>query len=271
MAFAFAIPAIGSAVLPAIGTIGSGLGSALASGAGAIGSGLGALGGSIPIVGPALSGLGGAVGSLGSGLGGGLGALSAGNVGGALSSLGSGVLGAGSNMLGGLGGMYTGADKLLGGLLPNIGGSGITPSQGYLGDFINPKAIDPTNPFDVAAQHGGLFDDGTGLVSMGGNMGPMGMVDKIGALGALGQNFMGGGQQQPAYSAGSPSNQVQPVVINAGGGQAPAYQQLAVQPSGFIQPVPVEYNDQLSNDDEMSAQARSLRNFSGSRPTSLSL
>lgn len=131
MAFAFALPAIGSAVLPAIGSVASGLGGALASGAGALGGAIGSL--------PGLSSVGGAIGSLGSGLGGSLGALGAGNLGGALSSLGSGVLGAGANALGGLGSLYTGADKIVGGLLPNIGGAGIAPTDGYLGALFKPQ------------------------------------------------------------------------------------------------------------------------------------
>lgn len=133
MAFAFALPAIGTAVLPAIGTVASGLGGALASGAGALGGALS----SIPVIGGTL---GGTIGSLGSGLGGSLAALGGGNIGGALSSLGSGILGAGSNILGGMGGLYTGADKVLGGLLPNIGGAGITPQNGYLGSLFKPQA-----------------------------------------------------------------------------------------------------------------------------------
>jgi len=154
MAFVAVLPAVGSAVLPALGAIGTGLGGALATGAGAIGSGLAGLGGalsSVPLIGsvasPLLSGLGGSIGALGGGLGGGLSALGAGNIGGALSSLGSGALGAGSSLLGGmgaggfapsgilgsLGGAYGGLDTLAGGLLPNLGGAGITPAQGFLG------------------------------------------------------------------------------------------------------------------------------------------
>ena len=93
------------AVLPAAGTILSGLGAAASA---------------IPIIGPSL-------GALGGGLGGSLTALGAGNLMGAASSLGSGILGAGT-------GLYTGADKLLGGFLPNLGGGiGITPQAGFLG------------------------------------------------------------------------------------------------------------------------------------------
>ena len=72
-------------------------------------------------------------------MGGGMGALT-GGLGGAASSLlgSSGVAGGlGSGLMGmgtGLGGMYAGADKLLGGFLPNMGvGGTIAPAQGYLG------------------------------------------------------------------------------------------------------------------------------------------
>ena len=93
------------AVLPAAGTVLTGLGAAASA---------------TPIIGPTL-------GALGGGLGGAATALGAGNLTGALSSLGSGVLGAGA-------GLYTGADKLLGGFLPNLGGGiGITPQAGFLG------------------------------------------------------------------------------------------------------------------------------------------
>lgn len=87
--------------------------------AGTILTGLGAAASSIPLIG----------GTIGAGLGG-LGsaatALGAGNLMGAASSLGSGVLGMGSNL-------YLGADKLLGGFLPNLGGVGISPTAGFLG------------------------------------------------------------------------------------------------------------------------------------------
>ena len=165
MAFVAVLPAVGGAVLPALGAIGTGLGGALATGAGAIGSGIAGLGGalsSIPLIGsiasPILSGVGGTIGALGGGLGGGLSALGAGNIGGALSSIGSGVLGAGGNILGGLGGVYGGLDKMAGGLLPNLGGVGITPQQGYLGQnglqlLGTPKSqmVGPMNGVDRAA------------------------------------------------------------------------------------------------------------------------
>lgn len=99
------------AVLPAAGTVLTGLGAA-ASSIPLIGGTLGALGG----------GLGGSLLSLGSipvaGLGAGLS--------GAASSLGGGLLGAGA-------GLYSSADKLLGGFLPSLGGLGVTPQQGFLG------------------------------------------------------------------------------------------------------------------------------------------
>lgn len=164
MAFVAVVPAIGSAVLPALGTIGSGLGGALASGAGAIGSGLGAVGsalGSVPLIGglakPALTGLGGAIGGLGSGLGGGLSALSAGNLGGALSSVGSGVLGGGANLLSGLGGMYGGADKLLGGMLPNMGIAGTVTPGGLAGGLVGGQMMGG-GPVAGTAPSAGGFD-----------------------------------------------------------------------------------------------------------------
>lgn len=87
--------------------------------AGTILGGLGAAASAIPIIGPSL-------GAIGGGLGGAATALGAGNIMGAASSLGSGLMG-------GLGGLYTGADKILGGFLPNLGGFGIAPAQGFLG------------------------------------------------------------------------------------------------------------------------------------------
>lgn len=93
------------AILPAAGTVLTGLGAAASS---------------IPLIGGTLgAGLG--------GLGGAATALGAGNIMGAVGSLGSGMLGVGTNL-------YTGADKLLGGFLPNLGGGiGITPQAGFLG------------------------------------------------------------------------------------------------------------------------------------------
>ena len=188
MAFVAALPAIGSAVLPALGTVAGTIGSGIAGLGGALGSGLGALGtaaGAIPgigtIIAPALNGLGGVVGSLGGGLGGGLGALGAGNIGGALSSLGSGLFGAGSNLLGvgglpggfanqygsGLKGMYGGLDGLLGGVLPGgmpmanatmPGGSGgmgfkdIMGKAGEMKSLLESVQKDP-NPSPAAQQH----------------------------------------------------------------------------------------------------------------------
>lgn len=148
MAFVAVVPAVASFAAPAIGAIGTGLGAAASGIGGLAASGLGALGGvasGIPVIGStlggAIGGLGSGIGALGSGLGGGLTALGAGNIPGAVSSLGSGLLGAGSNLIGGVGGtLYGGADKLLGGMLPNIGGVGITPAQGYMGNLF-PNAV----------------------------------------------------------------------------------------------------------------------------------
>ena len=87
--------------------------------AGTILGGLGAAASAIPIIGgvaaPVLGGLGSAATALG-----------AGNLMGAASSLGSGILGGGAGLIGG-------ADKLLGGFLPNVLGGQITPQQGFLG------------------------------------------------------------------------------------------------------------------------------------------
>lgn len=218
MAFVAVVPAIGAAVMPAIGAIGTGLGAAasgiggaLATGAGAIGSGLGALGGAlggIPVIGGALGnvvgGLGSGIGALGSGLGGGIGALGAGNLSGAVSSLGSGLYGAGANVLGGvggglgslgkgLGGLYGGADKLFGGFLPG----GISPAQGYAGKLLpnaigqNPMFGGVVNPENMA---GGMSIDKYIANEMAMNPGAPagggfgGLVGKgLGALGKIGE------------------------------------------------------------------------------------
>lgn len=217
MAFVAVVPAVGSAVLPAIGAIGSGLGGALATGAGALGSGIAGIGsalGSVPLLGsiasPALSGLGGAIGGLGGGLGGALGALGAGNIGGALGSLGGGLGAAGANLFGSAGvgggggsgflGMYGGLDKMLGGLLPNMGiGGTVAPAQGYLGSIFpgmqnspmfggtaNPFAthgvmnFNPNNPFDLAQAQGLTAPSGGGI---GGALGGLGQ--KAGAIQGL--------------------------------------------------------------------------------------
>ena len=100
------------AVLPTAGTILGGLGAA-ASGIPIIGS----------VAAPLLGGLGGAAGAFG-GLSSGVGLGSV--LGNAATSLGSGILGSGAGLL-------SGADKLVGGFLPNVVGGMITPQQGFLG------------------------------------------------------------------------------------------------------------------------------------------
>ena len=202
MAFVAVVPAVGSAVLPAIGAIGSGLGGALATGAGALGSGIAGLGsalGSVPLIGgiasPALTGLGGAIGGLGGGLGGALGLLGAGNIGGALGSLGGGLGAAGTNLFSGLGGMYGGLDKALGGFLPG----GMTPAQGYFGQAFpamqnmpifggTPNPFDthgvmnfnPNDPFHVAQAQGLTAPKEGGLMGAIG-----GIANKAGKVSAL--------------------------------------------------------------------------------------
>jgi hypothetical protein len=276
MAFAFALPAIGTAVLPAIGAVGSGLGAAASGIGGALASGAGALGGalgSIPVIGGTL---GGTIGSLGSGLGGSLAALGGGNIGGALSSLGSGIMGAGSNILGGMGGLYTGADKVLGGLLPNIGGAGISPANGYLGSLFKPQGT-PTaggqvfgvNPFDTVdpnpfvAQNamdtmakneliakGFLPQEGGGLFGMGGKdllgsvvggIGKAAEVAKIAqglGLGGLSDATPGVTQQQVTTRPVVQGEAQKPIIL--GGGQTPQNQSVQLSPPTSYMPMPVQ-------------------------------
>ena len=111
MAFVAILPAVGSTVLPALGSLGTGLGGML--------GGLGGMASGIPLLGGPMSGLLGGAGQMLGGLGGGLSGLGAGGGMGALT--------------GGLKGMYGGADKMLGGFLPNIPGAGIDPAMGMFG------------------------------------------------------------------------------------------------------------------------------------------
>ena len=305
MAFAFALPAIGSAVLPAIGAIGSGLGAAASGIGGALASGAGALGGAIGSL-PGLSSVGGAIGSLGSGLGGGLAALGGGNLGGALSSVGSGLLGAGSNALSGLGGLYTGADKILGGLLPNIGGAGITPQNGYLGALFKPQAAGPNAVgygTVLAPPPGGFPAEGLAPGHMGGFFGMGGGLDgfvgKAAGLAKIAQGLgLGGEGGQPGVTQGQVNarpivpGQVQeaPKPIILGGGQSPGNQALQLGPptgfynSGGVSPMGIQYQDRVSElvrdtlkdmnmggtgGGGMTPQARSLANTMGARATSM--
>jgi len=208
MAFAFAIPAIGSAVLPAIGAIGSTIAS-------------------IPVIGGALSAPISAIGALGSGLTGAGSALAAGNLAGAGSSLLSGALGAGANVVGGLGGLYGAADKLVGGFLPNIGGGsaaggiGVSPAQGYLGQMF-PNAIGNKPMF------GGMVD-GSGLPmsilpgetagvpnSAGGGIG--GFFEKAVKGAQLAKKLGFGGEEK---TPGTTSQAIQARQINEGGDNGP--------------------------------------------------
>jgi len=202
MAFVAVVPAVGGAIATGIGAVGAGL----ASGLGAIGG----LASSIPVVGgvlgPAIGGLGGMVGSIGGGLAGGIGGLAAGNIGGAVSSLGSGLLGAGTNLLGGLGGAYTGVDKMVGGILPNIGSAGVTPS------FMNPAMPTGSVPMTDAS---GLpqmslpgSGGGSGLTAPTGESGLKGIVDKVSKIGQIGQK-LGMGNQGGSPQGGVGQNSVQ--------------------------------------------------------------
>lgn len=205
MAFVAVVPAVGTGIAGIAGLGGSAL-----AGLGGLASAIPAIGG---VVAPALTGLGGAVGSLGAGLGGslmggGLGALTGGLGGAASSLLGSGAAagGLGSGLLGmgsGLGGLYAGADKLLGGFLPNLGiGGTIAPAQGYLGGLFpgmqnspmfggtaNPFAthgvmnFNPNNPFDVA-QAQGLTQPTGGIGDVLGGLGKKAAAAQ-GLLGAI--------------------------------------------------------------------------------------
>ena len=260
MAFAFAIPAIGSAVLPAIGTVASGLGGALASGAGALGSALS----TIPVIGAPI---GGAIGSLGSGLGGSLGALGAGNIGGALSSLGSGALGAGSNLLSGVGGLYAGADKLAGGLLPNLGiGGTITPSQGYLGGLFPQSGAAAQGPQIPLSQQFQSFLDGgapvsqanidAGLTQMGaGGQGGLNFGKVMDLMGTIGKEF--GSEGAPGVTQkgvntmpvnGQPAG---PTILPNSPGNNLRNVQLAPGPGSAYAPYapPAIYNDKLDDAD----------------------
>lgn len=216
MAFVAVVPAVGGAIATGIGAIGGGL----AAGLGAVGG----LASSIPVVGgvlgPAISGLGGMVGSIGGGLAGGIGGLAAGNIGGAVSSLGSGLLGAGSNLIGGLGGMYTGADKMVGGILPNIGSAGVTPS------WVNPTAPAGSVPMTDASGLPQMSLPGSGgpplgevsgmpVGSGGGGMGGIkGVVDDLSKIGKLGQK-LGFGRQEQGSSGGVTQTGVQTRQITA--------------------------------------------------------
>ena len=194
MAFVAIIPAVGTAVAPALGTL-----------AGAASS--------IPVIG-------GTLGSLGSGLAGAAGALGAGSIPGALTSLGSGVLGAGSNLLGIPGSLLGGAQKVLGGGgLPNVLGTqfpGAGGNQGFRGDGYLGGLFDdvPGGVLGRLGQGGGLLSAADTLLTspfglLGGlARGPPGMTMKGAASDLFGNPFVGSamGALEKAYgSDGGPT------------------------------------------------------------------
>jgi hypothetical protein len=207
-------------------------------------------------------------------------ALGAGNIPGAVSSLGSGLLGAGSNLIGGVGGsLYGGADQLLGGMLPNIGGVGITPAQGYMGNLF-PNAVGQNPMFGGRAMqdaHIQAFNAAKGNMAhidaynaaQGGGVG--GMLGKgLGALGKVGETA---GAINAARNIFSPPGATQPGVYNDrviqrnmqdqpsnkpimyGGGQTPVNSSvnLSGQPQAMLQTAPMgaspagaAYRDEIS-------------------------
>ena len=267
MAFAFALPAIGSVALPALGSVVGGIGS-LAS--------------AIPVVGGSLGSL------LGTGAGGGLaGALTGlgtgGGISGALGTLGSGIKGmlpafgqhSAGHALGGLtdmfGGIYGGADKLLGGLLPNIGGAGISPADGYLGSLFSPQAagsamqgpqIPLSNQFEsflnggpnvsqanidaglaqiAPGNDGGFFGMGKG----GGLMDTvMGGIGKASEAAKIAQGLGLGGMSDATPGVTQQQINTRPVVeskpIILGGGQTPQNQNIQLSPPTSYMPMPVQ-------------------------------
>jgi hypothetical protein len=170
--------------------------------AGTILGGLGAAASAIPIIGPTL-------GAIGGGLGGAATALGAGNIMGAASSLGSGLMG-------GLGGLYTGADKILGGFLPNLGGFGIAPAQGFLGHGAN--ALGQGN-----AGLGLLGGPGQ-FLGPGGLMGPSQVVTSgVPAMnGVLAPGVSGSAGVPAGNMAFNMGQQGLASVLGGGGGGAPA-------------------------------------------------
>jgi len=285
MAFAFALPAIGSAVLPAIGSVVGGIGS-LASAVPVVGGSLGSLLGT-----GGGGGLAGALTSLGTGggLGASLGTLGTG-IKGMLPALGthsSGhLMGGLTDMFGGIGkaagGLYGGADKMLGGLLTNMGiGGTITPQQGYLGSLFTPQAagsamqgpqIPLSNQFESflnggPAVSGANIDAGLAQIApgnMGGFFGMGGGLDKYAGkaagLAKIAQGLgMGGGGGQPGVTQQQVQarsivpGQVQeaPKPILLGGGQSPGNQALQLgPPTSFYNaagmPGGVQYQDRVS-------------------------
>lgn len=198
---------LGTKAVSGLGNLATKAGSAIAGGASSIGNAVS----KIPLVGNVV---GGSIGTLGNGVG----QLVSGNIGGGLSSL------------------YTGADKLLGGFLPNIPGAaagstlaGIAPAQGWMSSLYNAgdKALGGYLPnfgggFGAASPSGGLgslFGGGGGGAAGGGMSG----WDKAATAAQMLQAGAGiYGMLKPQGNAGayqqSAGPQVQPVLLGAGGG-----------------------------------------------------
>jgi len=190
----------------------SSLGNLISNGASALGnlvstgaSSLGNLVSKVPVVGNVV---GGAVNSLGSGLG----QLVSGNV------------------TGGLGSLYHGADKLVGGFLPNIAGNGIAPAHGWMSSLYNTadNALGGYLPnfgggFGSAVPAGNLLGGGANSAA---NAGGMGTWDKLGTAANVLQAGAGiYGMLNPQGNAGAyqqaAGGQVKPVILGqqgAGGG-----------------------------------------------------
>jgi hypothetical protein len=293
MAFAFALPAIGSAVLPAVGSVVGGIGS-LASAVPVVGGSLGSLlgtGGGGGLAG-ALTGLG-----SGSGLGASLGTLGTG-IKGMLPAFGthsSGhLMGGLSDAFGGIGkaagGLYAGADKLAGGLLPNLGiGGTITPSQGYLGGLFGPAASSqPVGYGTVLAPPEGGFGSGLMPGNDGGffGMGKGKMPALMNLFGVLGDTLGSGGGGRAGVSGGQVTPYQVNVQPNRAGGNLNFGVPLTGQPAGYMpnqmNQAP-RYSDQISEDqnkvalellnaeaDPTSPQAKSLANMYGNASSMLS-
>ena len=211
---------IGSKVGSALGNIGTKVGSAIASGAGHVGNAIS----KIPVVGNVV---GGAVNSLGSGVG----QLVSGNIG------------------GGLGSLYHGADKLVGGLLPNIGSAGIAPAQGWMASLYNAgdKALGGYLP-NIGGGFGAASPAGGGLGSLfgGGQAAKAGAgMDTWGKLG-VGANMLQAGaniysllnppENTGAYQAAA-GPQTQPVILGQqGAGGGGLTMQNGIPSGGFTDP-----------------------------------
>lgn len=206
MAFVAVIPAVGSTVLPALGT-------ALSTGAG--------LASSLPVVG-------GTIGSLGSGLGSAMTALGAGNLGAAASSLGSGLLGAGSSLLPT---NLLSAGNLLGGLGKSfgIGVNGATPFAGEysLGSGLGGLLGGVKKIGEVAGAINGLRGGGA-TPAPGANATGINLRD-ISAI----KSLMGEDKDIQQNAGGAPEISQ----VNLGGG-GPAYTSMTPQGMGYSNQIP---------------------------------